>query len=370
MAIDIVTRPLAQTGLSFGLITLNRPEALNSLNLQMVSQLLVQLEQWQHNAHIAFVVLSAQGHKAFCAGGDVSALYHALDAKPLDVHDSSHGVYQFFQTEYQLNGLIHHYAKPIVVLGHGVLMGGGVGLFMGASHRVVFDNTRFAMPEVAIGLYPDVAGTWMLSRLPGGVGEYLAVTGSQLSAHDCGFLGLADIYMAARNHETVLDDISSMNYDVSRDAAQNLDAVFSHHNQAWNFHCSAVYEQFGLLRTLASCRSALELEHCVEQFVQVDPNNAYLKQGLQQLRYASPLAKAITWQLLQINRRHSVLQTLERDLWVSLQCCANGDVSEGVRALLIDKDRQPNWIEQSEVTESLIQAFCQPDWAGKHGTNL
>lgn len=365
MAIDIVTRPLAQTDLSFGLITLNRPEALNSLNLEMVSQLLVQLEQWQHNADIAFVVLNAKGPKAFCAGGDVSALYHALAAKPLDIYDSSHGVYQFFQTEYQLNGLIHHYSKPIVVLGHGVLMGGGVGLFMGASHRVVFDDTRFAMPEVAIGLYPDVAGTWMLSRLPNGVGEFLAVTGSHLNAHDCGFLGLADSYMTRCTPEAVLENISAMHYDVSYQAAQNLDGVLSKHSQAWDFNSSPVYEQFGLLRSLALCRSALELEQRVDQFVQADPNNAYLKQGLQQLRYASPLAKAITWQLLQINRRSSVLQTLERDLWVSLQCCANGDVSEGVRALLIDKDRQPDWIDQSEVTESLIQAFCQPDWAGK-----
>src|SRR5690606_4707416 len=141
---------------------------------------------------IALVVLRGAGDKAFCAGGDLHAMYQGmLENRSGDAWQDPHAR-EFFEVEYRLDYQIHTYRKPILCWGSGIVMGGGVGLMMGASHRVVTDTTRWAMPEINIGLFPDVGGTWMLARLPGGIGRFIALTAAQLGASDCLALGLAD----------------------------------------------------------------------------------------------------------------------------------------------------------------------------------
>lgn len=361
MEITIETRALSNSKLSFGLLTLNRPKALNSLNLEMVRVLHQQLSAWQADVEIAFVVIKGEGERAFCAGGDISALYHSLVDDSEQVFDSQHYCYQFFHIEYQLNALIHFYTKPIVALGQGVLMGGGVGLFMGASHKVVFSDTRYAMPEVAIGLYPDVGATWLLSRLPQGVGEYLALTGSSINAHDCGLLGLADVYIEDHTALDLVTIMTTFDYIDTCTAHYNLDRLFLELRTAWQPELSPIAIHFDKLRTLTLSDSTSEFKLALQRINTESPNE-FFQRGLQALAYASPLSIEITWCLMLEHRRSSVLEVLERDFWVSLQCCANGDFKEGVRALLIDKDKRPKWREATTITSQVAQEFCQPNW--------
>lgn len=363
------THSLVNSHLRFGLLTLNRPKALNSLNLEMVQQLYQQLSTWQEDESVAFVVIQGEGDRAFCAGGDISALYHSIVANPDQVLSTEHYVYQFFKTEYQLNALIHFYTKPIVALGQGVLMGGGVGLYMGASHRLVFPTTRYAMPEVAIGLYPDVAGTWLFNRLPKGIGAYLALTGSSMNGADCGFLGLADAYIDSHNATEIVSLLSDFSYNDTDTAQTNLNRLFSALKTPWQLEQSPIVQHFDALQSLSFSASVSEFKTKLQRSSE-DSASDFLNKGVKALAYASPLSVEISWWLLQEHRHASVLEVLERDFWVSLQCCAKGDFKEGVRALLIDKDRRPQWQDATTVSPHKVHKFCQPNWGSVAALSL
>ncbi|RZL89786.1 MAG: enoyl-CoA hydratase/isomerase family protein, partial [Variovorax sp.] len=193
-------------GRHFGVATLNAPASLNALSVDMVRLLTPRLREWAADDDIVGVVLDAAGEKAFCAGGDLRALYQTL----LDCKDRRNAYAErFFGEEYELDHLIHTYPKPFLGWGHGIVMGGGVGLLAGASHRVVTEGSRVAMPEVAIGLYPDVGGSWFLRRMPGRTGLFLAFTAAPLNAADAIFCGLADVLVPQAAKAQVLEAIST-----------------------------------------------------------------------------------------------------------------------------------------------------------------
>src|SRR5690606_15192614 len=173
-----------------GIATLNVPRALNALSLEMIDLLKMQLDDWQQDARIAAVWLDAEGDKAFCAGGDVVRLYQSMVDTPTG--ERNHYAEAFFGREYQLDYLLHTYGKPVICWGHGIVMGGGLGLMSGCSHRVVTEKSRIAMPEITIGLHPDVGGSWFLSRMPGRTGLFLGLTGANINAADALYIGLAD----------------------------------------------------------------------------------------------------------------------------------------------------------------------------------
>src|SRR5690606_16517952 len=202
-----------------GVATLNTPQTLNGLSLEMCELLETQLGDWQADESIAMVILKGAGERAFCAGGDLHGLYKSMqeDAGG-QAWDNVHAR-TFFDTEYRLDYLIHTYPKPMLCWGSGIVMGGGVGLMMGASHRVVTETTRFAMPEITIGLFPDVGGSWMLARLPGGTGLFLALTGAQLGHSDCRYLGLADYTLDSGQWEDVVQQIQAESW--SKDRSEN-----------------------------------------------------------------------------------------------------------------------------------------------------
>ncbi len=177
-------------GRRFGHATLNAPQRLNALSLDMIDRLAPQLAAWAEDSEIVGVLLDGSGDKAFCAGGDVAALYRAIKAVPAG--QAAPEIATFFEHEYRLDHLIHTYPKPLLCWGQGVVMGGGLGLMAGASHRVVTPSTRMAMPEITIGIYPDVGGSWFLRRMPGRAGLFLALTGAPINAADARFAGLAD----------------------------------------------------------------------------------------------------------------------------------------------------------------------------------
>ena len=194
-------------GRFFGRITLNSPDKLNALTLPMMDLIDQQLNAWANDPKVVGVLLDAAGDRAFCAGGDVVSVYDAISKTQKG--EVPQFARDFFTCEYRLDYRIHTYKKPIICWGHGVIMGGGIGLMAGASHRIVTPKTRMAMPEITIGLYPDVGGSWILPKLPGKIGNFLALTGAQINAGDALFVSLADHTLEHEQHIQLIEVIKS-----------------------------------------------------------------------------------------------------------------------------------------------------------------
>lgn len=353
------------SGHRFGRATLNVPASLNALSLEMVDLLQPQLEAWAQDAHIAGVLLDASGDKAFCAGGDVVGLCHVIRALPPG--EVPPLAQDFFEREYRLDHLIHTYPKPLVCWGHGFVMGGGIGLMAGASHRVATPRTRMAMPEISIGLYPDVGGSWLLSRLPGRTGAFLALTGAHLNAADALFAGLADFVVPHECHGDLLAALSSAHWTGARD---DDDAQLSHLLQTLGqgvalpdsplrTHFDRINAVIGhdRLQDIAPRLSAL-----------ADDADPWLAQAAQTFMKGSPTSAALGLALQRRARLMSLADTFRLELQASVGCCAHPDFAEGVRALLVDKDKNPRWqpATLAEVTPAWIEEHLRPRFAGAH----
>ena len=323
---------LAEVRNHIGHLTLNRPAGLNAITLDMVRLLQQQLDAWATDADVHAVVLRGAGEKAFCAGGDIRSLYDSFKSG-----DTLHE--DFFVEEYALDLTIHHYRKPVLALMDGFVLGGGMGLVQGADLRVVTEKTRLAMPEVAIGYFPDVGGSYFLPRIPGELGIYLGVSGVQIRAADALYCGLADWY---------LDSAKLADLD------QKLDRL------PW--HESPLKDLQGLLAKLgvqhlpdaplAALRPAIDhffaladVPSIVEQLQQVTVADSHewalATADLMQTR--SPLAMAVTLEMLRRGRHLPLEQCFALELHLDRQWFERGDLIEGVRALIIDKDKAPRW---------------------------
>ncbi|MBA6043257.1 enoyl-CoA hydratase/isomerase family protein [Pseudomonas lactis] len=323
---------LASVRNHIGHLTLNRPAGLNAITLDMVRQLTAHLQAWADDAEVYAVVLRGAGEKAFCAGGDIRSLYDSFKQG-----DTLHQ--DFFVEEYALDLAIHHYRKPVLALMDGFVLGGGMGLVQGADLRVVTERSRLAMPEVAIGYFPDVGGSYFLSRIPGELGTYLGVTGVQIRAADALYCGLADWY---------IDSAKWVELD------QKLDGL--------QWHDSPLKDLQGALAKLAvqqlpdaplaALRPAIDhffglpdVPSIVEQLQQVTVADSHdwalTTAKLMQTR--SPLAMAVTLEMLRRGRHLPLEQCFALELHLDRQWFERGDLIEGVRALIIDKDKTPKW---------------------------
>jgi len=353
----------------FGHATLNAPASLNALSLAMVDLLDPQLAAWAADPRVAGVVLDAAGDKAFCAGGDVVSL-----AKEIRVlHQSQPGVApasasDFFEREYRLDHRIHTFAKPLLVWGHGIVMGGGIGLMAGASHRVVTPRTRLAMPEIGIGLYPDVGGSWFLPRLPGRAGAFLALTGAPLNAADALFAGLADFALRAEDRAALLHAIGGARW---QGEAQADGALLAHLIEA--------LASGGVELPASPLRAHLERINAVighDALADIAPRLAalagdadpWLAQAGAAFANGSPTSAALALEMQRRCRHASLAEALRLEYQASVGCCAHGDFAEGVRALLIDKDKTPRWqpATLAGLTPAWIDDHLRPRFAGAH----
>src|SRR5210317_2426567 len=203
-----------------GCLTLDAPKTLNSLTLDMVEVMAESLLSWRDDPSIAAVFIDGEGEKAFCAGGDVQALRNSSIGTPGGPCEYAEN---FFAREYRMNYILHTYPKPIICWGHGVVMGGGLGVLAGCSHRVVSERTRIGMPEITIALFPDVGGSWFLNRMPGQVGRFLALTAANINATDALFAGLGSHFLGADQREAVVNQLAAQAW--SDDADSNRKAV-------------------------------------------------------------------------------------------------------------------------------------------------
>lgn len=352
----------SRSGGRIGLVTLNSPQTLNGLSLAMCRLLDDRLRDWADDSRIVAVVLRGAGEKAFCAGGDLQALYRSmLDSTSDDAWSNVHAR-SFFETEYRLDYQIHRYAKPVLCWGSGIVMGGGVGLMLGASHRLVTETTRFAMPEVTIGLYPDVAGTWMLSRLPRGIGEFLAFTGAQLGASDCLHYGLADRVCAADGFDALMEALSATDWssDAANHAAQVdgvLDGV-----QAPAPEPGPLQRHAAVIRQACARTDLLQIGAAITHWKRhTDP---WLSRAATTFAAGSPGSVRLSHTLLARARYLSLADTFRMEYIASLHCCAGQDFREGIRALLIDKDKSPRWRPAAleQATADWVRRFLAQPW--------
>lgn len=351
-----------------GVATLNAPKSLNALSLEMIHRLAAKLEAWAVDRSVVAVWLDGAGDKAFCAGGDVVALYRSLTEEGENRGAGRDGVFAetYFTAEYRLDYRIHTYPKPLLVWGDGIVMGGGLGLMAGGFQRLVTETTRIAMPEITIGLYPDIGASWFLNRMPAGVGAYLGLTGAQLNARDALDLGLADRFVPRERRDDLLGALAEADYGdhapASRRAAvQQVLDTFEARDRA---PAGQVWPHLDHLQRLVGRVGPAD---AVRRILADDHPDAWLTTNRARLEAGSPLSAQLVWQMLERHRHTSLAEAFRDELGLSVQCCRCGDFVEGVRALLIDKDKQPKWSHENvaSVPEADVQALLTSPWNGE-----
>lgn len=331
-----------------GLVTLERPRALNALDLGMIRAIHPQLDAWAREPSVKAVVIRGAGGKAFCAGGDVRAVAASLDAPVPE--GQSPLAREYFQGEYALNHRIHHFEKPFIALVDGISMGGGLGLSMHGSHRVVTERLMFSMPETAIGFFPDVGGGWFLPRFPGAMGTYLGLTGTRANAADAMWLGYGTHHVEHSRLEALLEALVSADWSTGKahDVTTRLLASFAtdagpaplRAHQAGVDRCFAADRVEDILSALAAEGSEWA-EATRATLARMSPTS--LKVTLRQLRVCRPLPYD---EVVRIEYRLSQTLTVLPDF------------REGIRAVLVDKDQRPRWnpATLAEVRDADVEA--------------
>ncbi|WP_316013422.1 enoyl-CoA hydratase/isomerase family protein [Roseobacter sp. HKCCA0434] len=321
-----------------GHITLNRPEALNALTHEQVLAIEAQLLDWREDDAVELVLIDGAGERAFCAGGDIQKLYETGRAG-----DFTYGR-QFWADEYRLNALIWNYPKPYVAIMHGFVMGGGVGVSALGSHRIVTDGTQVAMPECGIGLIPDVGGSMMLGCAPGRLGEYLGTTGARMGPGDAIFATFADTYVPAERIEALKTALCTDGIDAIEEFAEPAE------KGPLQADMEKIDRHFGGETAMDIVRS---LTH---------EGGAWEEAALAKMRKGAPLAVAAAVETIHRSRSLGRMEdALALEYRFTARCMERGEFLEGVRAAVIDKDRDPQWavarledLPQVRVTQMLM----------------
>lgn len=321
-----VSRVVARKEGALGRLTLNRPEAINALDLGMIQQMAATLEAWRDDTDVQIVLIDGAGERGLCAGGDVRALHaHIVAGHPEETAD-------FFLAEYALDAMIAEYPKPVVVFADGITMGGGIGIAGHAAIRIVTERSKLAMPETRIGFTPDVGGTWLLGRAPGRLGEYFGLTGATMSGADALHLGFADHFVPSESLEALREALA---YRADPTGPSEIVLLFDETPEPSAF--AAGHEW------IDDAFSAPTVGEIVARLrAQQEPDAAATADLLEEL---SPTALAVTLDAVREAREMSSLRAAltgeyRRVMWFAHR---HPDLVEGIRAQLVDKDRTPRW---------------------------
>ena len=319
-----------------GHITLNRPDVLNSLTYSMILAIEKSLSEWETDESIALVIIDAKGDRAFCAGGDIQILYENGFKK-----NFAYGQ-KFWADEYRLNEKIANYKKPFVAFMQGFTMGGGVGVSCHGSHRIVGETSKIAMPECSIGLVPDVGGSFLLAKLPGNIGTFLGTTGKRMSASDAIYCGFADYFVPEKKWEGLKEKLVTTG---------NVDWIKKFQESTQTSEIEKSYSQIS------------------EAMVDISPKNIesrlkhpFFEKDLSALSFTSPISVAYTIMMLKMEKvQNNISDALDAEYSFTARSQEFGDFQEGIRAAVIDKDRNPIWKRKSltEVSEEDLQPFFQ-----------
>ena len=327
-----------------GRITLNRPDKFNALTWEMVNAIEIALLEWRGDQRVKLVLIDANSEKAFCAGGDIQKLYNTGKNGDLAY------MRNFWTDEYRLNALIANYPKPYVAIMDGITMGGGVGVSAHGSHRIVTKRTMLAMPECTIGLVPDVGGSFLLAKAPGHAGEFMGVTGARLNGADAIHAGFADILVD-------IEDLARIKMKLVSSANVECLEEFAKTSKTTGLP-SLLEENANLIERYFLTDSPLQALAMLEE-----GNNEWTTAQAKSMRRSSPLSLACTWQMLNNARSFgSIEQALSQEYRFVYRSMEQGDVLEGTRALIIDKDNRPQWKVKhlEDVTEAMVCAMLAP----------
>ena len=357
--VRIETHPTAD-GRYIGMLTLDSPASLNALSLEMIQLLQGALTRWEQDPAIVCVLLQGAGEKAFCAGGDIRSFYYR---KQEASHSELFGYARdFFLQEYRLDHHIHCYGKPLVCVADGICMGGGIGLFAGAAFRVVTEKSLFAMPEVTIGLYPDVGASWFLSRMPGRLGLWLGLTGARFNGADAIGLGLAGHAMGSRERAELPARLAALDWSAG-DPCERIEVLLTDLQEVPGqaLPPPVLLPHQARIDALLAGRS---LQGVLARLEGAELDEPALTQGRETCLRGSPISRAILWRQFWQARRQSLAEVFADELALSVNCVLKGDFVEGVRALLIDKDKSPRWQPPRHGADWLDDFYRWPE-----GTN-
>lgn len=318
-----------------GQITLQRPEALNAVTYEMVLAIEAALDGWRDDDDVACVLIDAEGHKAFSAGGDLQFMHDTASKGDFDAGRT------FWRDEYRLNAKIAGYPKPYIALCQGFTMGGGVGVSLHGSHRVVGESSKIAMPECAVGLVPDVGGTLLLARAPGRLGEYLGVTGYRMNASDAILAGFADYFIPEAEWPGLTEALIETG-DASAVQSMAQDPADG--------------PLMGLREDVDAHFGGAKLSEILAGL----PENDWGAATVKTIRAGSPLSASCTIELVRRARAgNDIRAALQQEYRFTSRSASEGDFVEGIRAAIIDKDRNPRWRHASveDVTAETVAAM-------------
>ncbi|XP_039883480.1 3-hydroxyisobutyryl-CoA hydrolase, mitochondrial isoform X2 [Simochromis diagramma] len=327
-----------------GVITMNRPKVLNALNLTMIRQIYPQLKKWESDNETDIVIIKGAGDKAFCAGGDIRAVTEAGKVGDSLAQD-------FFREEYILNNAIGSYRKPYIALIDGITMGGGVGLSVHGRFRVATEKTLFAMPETAIGLFPDVGGGYFLPRLQGKLGLFLALTGFRLKGRDVQRAGVATHFVESKK----IPDLQKELVDLKSPSAEDVSRVLDSYQSQSSLDAEKPFILKKHVSDIDRLFSASSVEGIVKN-LKTD-GSEFAKKQTETLSKMSPTSLKITLKQLQAGAALSLQDVLVMEYRLSQACMRGCDFYEGVRAVLVDKDQNPKWNPSTleEVSDQMVE---------------
>ncbi|GEO86212.1 MULTISPECIES: enoyl-CoA hydratase/isomerase family protein [Alphaproteobacteria] len=331
---------------SLGVILLNRPRVLNSLSLPMVQAIGEALDRFEKDPAIAAVLMTGEGERGLCAGGDIRTFYESGKAGDGRAAD-------FLRAEYRMNARIATYSKPYVVFMEGITMGGGVGVSSHGSHRIVTDTTKLAMPETGIGFFPDIGATWLLARAPGELGTLMGLTGEAIGAADAIEAGFADRFVPASALATLAESLTTLPANAGPAEVSALVEAAAKPAPVGEFveNRALIDRCFGF-DTVEQIAAALAAEE-----------SAFATRVRSAMLAKSPTSLKVTLALLRAARRSPDLETcLEREFAATAQILHTPDFYEGIRAAIIDKDRNPRWSPASldAVGPQIVEPFFKP----------
>lgn len=328
-----------------GVMTLNRPKAVNALSYNMIGLIDHALTEFEHNDDVHAVLVRGSGDRGLCAGGDVVSIHDNA------IKNDLAAAVPFFRDEYTLNNRIYNYPKPYIAVMNGLVLGGGVGISSPGSHRVATDSTKLGMPEVGIGFSPDVGGSYFLANAPYNVGNYMALTATHASGADAVYVGMADVRVPDARIEALVDRLEGIT------ACEQVDEILAGFHEAGE---SALEDETTWIDEAFGAPTVEEILTAVE--VVAAQENEVAQKALKALQRHSPTGLKVTFEAVRRAKDLTFAQVLTQDLRTTMHAMEGVDLAEGIRAQIIDKDRNPQWdpAQLIDVTDAAVQAFFGP----------
>jgi enoyl-CoA hydratase/carnithine racemase len=342
-----------------GLLTLNTPASLNALSAETIATITSSLERWASDERICVVLMRGANKRGFCAGGDIPGLYLSLTGA-----EHSEAAFSVFRHEYELDYALHRYPKPVVGIGHGTIMGAGLGLLSACRYRLLTPSATLAMPEISIGLFPDGGASWFLNRLPGRLGLFMGLTGARLNVTDALRVGLADMALPTEDQQGILAQLKNERWSGHRAADDSQLFRILSQLEASDYRALPASHLELYERDIARLCAGKSLPEIVNRLQAAPIDSEWWQACMKTLKGGCPVSAWLIWNQLKKAQQMSLKDVFRMELAMAWECVRRPDLTEGIRARLIDRDQTPQWSFSriEEVPEAIIEALFLPVW--------